>query len=299
MKRWVLVLVVMSACKDKAKQEPKPPDKPVGSAPAAIDAAPAPAAGDCEAKVKRLGERFAALQQQKPGMLPTVIPADVELAAAAGGQPIDAQGAVVVVTRGNKVLASGNEASLADGAKLVEDLFWKRALEAAAMDRGPKKPWPLYLWVDKQVKVADLAKLVADDSYRDFKLRLLVAGDPPAAEPILDKPAVKKAHEGTPKTDSEAITYRAAGLRAASAPCDTLPMAFAKSMTEAGPINELAVMADQVTKAVLECKCNMADFDVFEYSMLSIFGAFHPSPKWIELPKLAAGDTRTVGELAK
>jgi hypothetical protein len=75
-------------------------------------------------------------------------------------------------------------------------------------------------------------------------------------------------------------------------------MAFAKSSTEAGPINQLSVMAVKVPAALVKCKCNLADWDVFEYSMLSIFGSFLPTPKYIDIPKLVVKDKRTVADLA-
>jgi hypothetical protein len=46
-----------------------------------------------------------------------------------------------------------------------------------------------------------------------------------------------------------------------------------------------------------ECKCNLTDHDVFEYSVLNLMGAFFSPVKYVAMPKLAASDKRTVGEL--
>src|SRR5262249_54901127 len=116
---------------------------------------------------------------------------------------------------------------------------------------------------------------------------------------LLAKPSVKAVVDAMPKGEDEAFTARAAKLRDAMAPCSSMPLAFAKSQTESGPINEREVMADKLPKALTECKCNVTDWDVTEYSILHIAGAFAPTAKWIDMPKLAAGDKRTVADLAK
>src|SRR6185503_8102072 len=116
--------------------------------------------------------------------------------------------------------------------------------------------WPIYVWADKNAKVSSLAKLLGDEIFKDFNPRLLVEGETKSEDAaILDKPSVKVIHDGLPKTEIEAMTVRAQSLRAATTGCDTLPMAFAKASTEAGPINELSVMAENVSAALVECKC--------------------------------------------
>jgi len=321
MKRWLVAVAVLCACKsgedkkpastEPAKLEPKAIADAAGSG-SSGSAAGAGSSGsvagagssgaataDCDVRVKKLGDRLRALTAAKPGMLPVVLPADVALAGSSLGKPIDAPGVVIVVMKDNKVWAAGNIESIGKAVRLIDEVYWRRAREAMAMDQGPKRPWPLYIWADKNVKVGALGKLLSDELFKDFTLRLLVEGETKSEDAaILDKPAVKKLHESLPKTDLEAMEARAKALRASTDGCDTLPMAFAKSSTEAGPVNELSVMSEKITAALTECKCNLADWDVFEYSMLSIFGSFLPTPNYVPLGKLSAKDKRTVADLA-
>jgi hypothetical protein len=225
MTRWLMVVALVACAKsDKpAKTEPAKVDpKPAADAAPAVDAAAAGAA-DCGARAKKLAERLNALEKAKPGMLPTVLPEGVALAASPLGKPVDAPGVVIVLTKDDKVWAAGNTEPLAKAGRLIEDVYWKRALEAAAMDQGPKKPWPIYVWADKGVKVASLAKLVSNEVFEDFKPRLLVEGETKSDDAaILDKPSVKKVHDALPKTDLEAMTARAQALRGrrpAATPC--------------------------------------------------------------------------------
>lgn len=302
MTRW-LVLVTLLGCKGGGKTdvtEPKPGgEAPISSKARVPDPAPTAPAETCDAKAARLGARLATLAKEKPGALPMVFPAGLTLPDSPSGKAIDDPGVVVVLTRDDKVIAAGNTVPLAEGARLVDEAYWRTSLEAAAMGRAPKKPWSLYLWADKQAKVASLASLLSGEVFQDFTLRLLVASEsavPDAA--LLQRPSVKKLVDSLPNTAYEAEVARAAAMRNGGDPCTTLPMAYANSSIESGPTNQLAVMAGLIPKALLACKCQNSDFDAFEFGMLSIFGAFAPTPRWVALPKLAPNDKRTIGELA-
>jgi hypothetical protein len=302
MRPALLAMLALVACHSK-QDKPAEARRDEAKPPAMTNDAPGvDQARSCDARAERLRKRLLALASTLPGQLPILLPDGLTLPAAAAGKAIDEPSVVVMFTRDDQVGAGGNIVSLAEGARLIDEAYARPETEAMYMDRGPKRPWPLYVWADKDAKVASLAKLFASDPemFHNFKLRLLVEGAPPAPEPLVEKPAVKQVVEAMPrKTDEEAEIYRAQHFRAAGDPCSTLPMAYAKSSIESGPANELAVIAERLTAAMVECKCNLSNPDVWEWGLLSMFGAFHPRPTWIEMPALAKTDKRTVAELVK
>ncbi len=295
MTRALAVVTVLFACSSKppVAEQAAPAPEPA-PAPAPITARE-PA---CDTRVSTLGTQLQALAAQKPGMLPTVLPAGVELATAPAARTVDAPGVVAVITKDDQVTAAGNTVALAAASRLIDEAFWRRAKEAAAMERAPKSPWPLYVWADKRTKLTSVAALVGDMT-KDFRVRVLVTGDPATPDPhLLATPSVKQVHDATPTTDEAALIYLAQKLRSSSEGCDSLPMALGVRSTEGGPVREPELFATEVPKALLACECTLADWDLFAYGMNVILGAFHPTPKYIDLPAIKAGDKRTVADLA-
>lgn len=295
MMRWLILIALIGCERDGAKTAPAKAEPVPAAAEAAVAAGEA-----CDVRVKRFGDRLAALAKERPGgRLPTMLPAGFALATSPAGKRVDAVGASVLITKDDKVMVGDNIAPVAGGWRLIDESYTRGATEAAVLDRGPRRPWHLYVWADKDAKVSSLAKLVNHEMLDGYYIpRVVVAGDPSAApDPILAKPSVQKLHESLPKDPEAAMIARAQALRAAFDPCASMPMAFVNIDTEASPIVYTEALAQKIPAAMLECKCNMTDHDVFEYSVLSLMGAFLPPVKYVDLPKLAASDKRTVGEL--
>ncbi len=297
--RVALLLVAMAACQGKTG-EPVPP----------VTTTPAPGSGGrpdrpnevCEAKARRFGARLEALVKDKPGLLPNPMPDGIALPAApAAAKPIDEQGVVVALPSDREVVAESNTVATAEGPRLIDEMFSRGLAEAAAMDRGPKRPWTIYVWADKAVKASTLAAVLKEQltEKRAWKVRLLVEGQPAASElEELSKPSIKTLVAALPKGGEPELFARAKAMRDAGDPCRALPMAYATSEIEAGPANTLAAMAKNLPAALIACGCNNSNWELWEYSMLRLFGAFQPSPRWIDMPSLSTADPRTVAELA-
>ncbi len=285
----LLVVLALVACKDRPRQADA--RRPIDAAP--IDAAVI-AADPCEARAKRFSDRLDALAHEKPGSLPIVLPA-VTLPAATDAKIVDEPGVVMIVTADGKVVIGDRTTTVAKAATVLEELA-QRGREAVAMRHGPSPPWPLYLWADRSAKVGPLAKLLANEFA--WKPRLLVEGEPAAGDPaLLAKPSVKAVADAMPATAEEAKAFRAQHLRDAMQTCPAISIALARVVGSSGPVNELVVMAQTIPEAIAGCRCRLDDIDVVEYAMLSIFGAFHPTPKWIELPEAKPNDRRTIEAL--
>jgi hypothetical protein len=246
----------------------------------------------------RFEERLTSLVKQTPGLMPR-IPPDANPPVSARGKPIDAQGVVIAVLRDGKLAVGAGELTNADHAREHLGNEQSRAIGDALNHRGPEHSWPLYVWADRDTPVSAVAELVRVISTQ-WSLRLLVAADQPSpardAE-LLARPSVKRAIDKFPKTEPEAMLAFAEQLKSSLAPCDELLMVLVKATTEAGPSTEGTVLATQVPRTVASCGCKLNDLDVFEYSILAMFGAFHQPLRWIDLPKLAPGDRRKIGDL--
>lgn len=293
-----LILIALIGCKRDDARPAIAPAKPE-PVPAVADAASATGEA-CDVRVKRFGDRLAAIAKERPGgILPTVLPDGFALATSPAGKSVDAIGASVLLSKDDKVIIGYNVAPIADGWRLIDESYTRPALEEAGLDRGPKRPWHLYVWADKEAKVSSLAKLVNHEALEGYYiLRLVVAGDPPAApDPLLANPSVKQMLESLPKDLDAAASARARVLRAAGDTCTSLPMAFVNADIEASPIVYTEAIAQRIPAALAACKCNMPDLDGFELSVLHLVGAFFPPAKYVAMPKLAASDKRTVGEL--
>ncbi|MGN6104671.1 MAG: hypothetical protein ACTHU0_06185 [Kofleriaceae bacterium] len=313
MKTW-LVVVALVGCKAKEEKQPEP-------TPTASTAAEASAAGstgsaalttptaspECQARAKRIGERLSALAKSRPGIPPSMFPAGFALPTSAAGKSIDAPGVTVTITADNKVMTMGEPVPLEEGARLIDEHYYRQAFESVAMGRGPKGPWNLYVYADRKTQVASLAKVFGNELFqqdqpdRSFTPRLLVAGDAaidPADAALLEKPSVKKVVEGMPKKVEELDIYRAKTMRDAGDPCPSLPKAYV-APSLGSPMMATATMAEALPKALLACDCKSSDPDVWEWGTLHIFGAYQPAPRWIEMPKLDAKDKRTIGDLVK
>lgn len=293
-----MFVVALAACKANANEPAPTAPKPA----VRLSAKPDDPKQVCEAKALRFGARLKGLVREKPGLLPNPMPDGIALPVApAAAKSVDEQGVVVAVTKDGKVVAGSNTVAAVEGPRLIDEMFFRGLAEAAGMDRGPQKPWSLYVWADRGVKASTLAVILKEQLTQKayWKVRLLVEGSPAASEAEeLAKPGVKKLVAALPKGGEPELFARAKAMRDAGDPCSTLPMAYAKSTTEAGPANTLAAKADMLPAALIACDCNNSDWDVWEYWQLRLFGAFQPSPKWIDMPKLSTTDTRAIADLA-
>ena len=284
---WRVLLVLVLACGDKRK--PPPPKVTDAAVPdvALVKADP------CEARAKHLSDRLDTLAHEKPGSLPMVLPA-VELPSSTEGKVIDAPGAVIVVTKNDEIYILDQHAPLARAGALFQELMEKPATQAESSGKGPRRPWTLYIWADRDTRAGTLTRIVGGFGF-NWAARLLVDGDA-VRPPELTKAGKQLADELAKHSPEEAVELRGKAMRTAADPCKPLPGAYAS--TEAGPVEELAMLAKKVPEAIVACRCNLSDWDTFEYAMLTIFGAFHPTPRWIELRKVKPTD-KTVDDLTR
>jgi hypothetical protein len=293
---WRVLLVVMAclpgACKDKPAPPSPPPLKPHDASVVDVGIV---AADPCEGRAKKLSDRLDTLAREKPGSLPMVMP-DVELPSSDDGKPIEGPGAVIIITKSDQVYVFDNHTVAVAALALFDEHINKPTMEAESSGRGAQRPWTLYVWADHRTRASTVTKLVGEIGL-NWSARLLVAGDPPRP-PTLTPKGQALADELAGKKSDEALVLRAQHLEKAGDPCPGLMKAYSTASLDAGPINELASLAKRVPQAIVDCRCNVTDFDTIEYLMLNIFGAFHPTPRWIPLRKLKSSD-KTVDDLAR
>jgi hypothetical protein len=155
----------------------------------------------------------------------------------------------------------------------------------------PPKPWPFYLWVDRDAPASAVASYVALIPKEHWKVRLLVAGPPRPAE---DVPAgAKEVASKIPAKAPDATMYLALQLRAAIGACRDLIMSFATS-DGLLPAVLAEKLATTIPAGVAACDCRIADLDVFEWGIVAWLGGYAPSLAWIDMPALVNGDKRAM-----
>jgi len=276
--RWLASLLVAVACGPHGASHPKP--EPVA----------------CKDRVARMGRRLGELARTVPGFLPHV--RGLRTLESAHGQPIDGRGQVVAITRDGSLVLTGNWFDNVQAARDHVAALEKRGLDDAGREQGPPPPWPLYVWPDRDAPVSVIADLLAGVSER-WKPRLLVAGGvavPASDRELLELPSVRATAGQLPGVEPDATTFVATRMRGAlGSGCQTVFEVFVQSSQAEGRASD--VLATQVAPALGACSCHVTDADVFEWGMLSTFGAYEPALRWVVVPKLARKDRRTIGQL--
>lgn len=292
-------LALLLGCGTRSAAPEAPPARSASTTAPASPAAVQTGEASCKDRMAHLEQRLTALVKTAPGSMPA-LPPTARPAVAPHARAIDTPGLVLAVARDGQIVVPGSVLSAAEGPDLI-DSREKRALEDAAMDRGPKPPWPLYIWADRDASVASVAALVKGVS-KQWSVRLLVAGDPagpPIDATLLSRPAVKRLADTRPRSEPDATRTVIEQLRAAVFPCADIIVAFARAAADGGVMTEAQATAVAVPRAAITCDCKMADIDVFEYAMLALHGVFHDPLKWIDMPELSPGDRRTIAGLVR
>jgi len=249
----------------------------------------------CKDRVARLGNRLGALVLTTPGAVPHV--RGLRSLDSAHGQPIDARGSVLAVTRDGSVVVSGNWLDTVQAGRDYISAVEKKGVEDALREQGPPPPWPLYIWPDRDAPIPVIADLVAGLSDH-WRPRLLVGGGVAVAasdRELLEQPSVRATAATLPGVEPDATTFIARELRTALAGCTPVFEVFVRSQKEEARAADM--LAKDVAPALGACDCRAADADVFEWGMLATFGAYEPPLRWIAIPKLARRDRRTIGQI--
>lgn len=267
----------------------------IGCGPHGGAARPARKQVACKDRVERLGNRLGALVLTTPGALPHV--RGLRSLESAHGQPIDARGYVVAVTRDGSVVVSGNWLDTVQAGRDAIAAVEKQGVEDALREQGPAPPWPLYIWPDRDAPIPVIADLLAGVSDH-WRPRLLVSGGVAVAagdRELLEQPTVRATAAKLPGVEPDATTFVARELRTALTGCTPVFEVFVRS--QKAEARAADVLAKDVAPALAACDCRAADADVFEWGMLATFGAYEPPLRWIAVPKLARRDRRTIGQI--
>ncbi|HTR52878.1 MAG TPA: hypothetical protein VMJ10_19320 [Kofleriaceae bacterium] len=253
----------------------------------------------CEQRAAHLDQRLHALASHSPGFLP-MVQAIHEPKASVSNNAFDARGVVIAIARDGQLYAQGAHfASLAEAADYL-DAREKEALEKLAMGGGGLRDarWPLYIWADDDVAAGAVAALAAKTTGTHWTPRLLVTAHG-GYEHDRETTAANAVAAKLPVSEPDATKYVADQLRAAIAPCKEIVLALGTADLEGIPDRIAEKLAKDVPAGLAKCKCALARIDIFEWGMHQWFGDAGPELAWIDLPKLVAGDKRTLGTLVK
>lgn len=299
MNRALVVVMFAVGCKGGGKKVEKPAEPT--PTPVAKDQEPvpppAPAGPSCADRAARLGKRMTELAAATPGFMPLI--KDLSAPDAPGGKPFDTRGPVLAVTKAGKVWTHGQEVTTIVADYL--DTIDKQTAEdhALAGEHISGAHWPLYIWADRAAPASAVAAIVTAAAAGHWQPRLLVTGAavPPEDPALLAVPAVSSSAGKLPTDEPEGTAFVVSTLRQSMAPCSDAITAFAVSSSKGDVALQTTGFVTDLPTALTKCDCKMADADLFEWGVHLWFGATAPGLAWVDLPKLAKGEKKTIGEL--
>jgi hypothetical protein len=282
----------------------------------------------CAEQAAHLGAELRDLAATQPGFLPLVQGITAPVTSTA--KPVDTRGVVVAVTRDGGIFAQGYKLDSDRDARDYLEHLHRNALENTVMAGGTPADAtiPLYIWADAAATiraVAAVAAAVEPEPARPtkstkqkltpeqqearkqaieqaraagilgkgkripaFTVRLIVTGPDPALPPAAEPPAM---------SEPEASRQLADQLKAAIGTCGPIITSIGMASLEGVPAKEAEKLVTGVPTGLQSCDCKVADLAALTSGLYMWFGAWAPSLRWIELPKLKATDKRPIGQL--
>lgn len=329
-----LVAMLLSACSGSTPPAARPgPAEAARPATATPEPASSPrdaasASSTCAEQTARLGTQLRELAAAQPGFLP-LLPS-IKAPVTSTARPVDTRGVVVAVTRDGKLFIQGYElASTRDLRDYLEQVH-RTALEKTVMGGGTAADatLPLYVWADAATPVRAVASVAAalepepakpkpkpkltpeQERVRKqaieqaraagilgtgpgtnppaFTVRLIVTSPDSVSPPAPSLPGA---------SDPEATRLLVDQLKTAIGTCEPILTALATVSLEGVPAKEAEKLVTGIPAGLGSCECKVGNLDALTSGLRTWFGAWAPSLRWIELPKLAATDQRPIGQL--
>lgn len=102
-----------------------------------------------------------------------------------------------------------------------------------------------------------------------------------------------------PASEPESTRALVEQLRSANGTCPAIVTTFGASSLEALPAKEAEKLAKDIPGGLVSCACKLTDMNSFEAGMRTWFDAWASPLGWIEIPKLAKNDSRTIGQVLR
>jgi hypothetical protein len=316
-----LVVLLVCACGGSGTSS-APTPAPTEAAPRAA-AAPHGAATGCADRVAGLAAQLRELAAAQPGFLPLVPGIIAPVTSTA--RPVDTRGIVIAVTRDGRMFRQGQELAAGDVRAYLERVH-RTALETTLMMNGgtaADATMPLYLWADAGTPirpVAAIAAAVEPEPAKRWDTKLTpeeeqtrkeaieaaraagILGDSSAERPApfvlrLIVTSSQSAAPSLPESEPEATRHLGDQLKAAIGMCAPIITAIVDASREGVPAKETEKLATGIPRGLASCSCKVADMAALTAGLRTWFGAWAPSLRWIELPKLGATDQRPIRQL--
>jgi hypothetical protein len=245
------------------------------------------ASAECKARTTELGARLATMTDSQIGTFPLAR----RLIRRASAGRIEQGGALISVD------AHGGTTLYGD-TKNKDALATQLELWIVALNERERAQFTdmLYIAVEAGTPAQAVASTLAVARAAGIRgqARLLVALPASAAksdDALVARPtvaALRKKLAGASDHEAYAVALSDA-VRSAVKPCAAALTVWASPSP--------SVVLTKLAPAVLQCDCSMADFDLFEFAVLTTFGVFEGPKGWIAMPELKTDDKRTMEQV--
>jgi hypothetical protein len=240
----------------------------------------------CDARADRLATRLSALAKEAPSWM--YVPPGLTPIESPRGAAMERPEPTVVVRRDGALEYRGEPTP-----DLGERLAIERRIHPDAS--------AVYVLADRDAPAAAVGQVVAALP-AGMSARLVVRGP---ERPIDDadrrlrrQPSVAEFAAGIDRKDvSERAVHAAEAMSKAIGRCTPMIELFG-AVAGVDPEGKTRIVAEGAPRALRACGCRLADVELFEYVLLSIFDAYGAPMRWLPLADVPA-DARTAAELAR